>query len=245
MSNLQALDSNDLIELGHPGICPDAFLGRIGRRHSVIRFRKPTLLVIPAVAAAIAVVVSVLPASSASTTASAPRMSAVELANGLLFNQGPAAHYLTALGRPSIQLSGKPLAVERFVDRALRAHPALAAAFVRDVQSGNRVKVDIALTSLGTLTKAALDREYGAAAARRVVANAGKALSSPGQMAPDDSSGGNGNDSVSVYFYVYAAVFLVVVLVDIIDAPNGPSSASALAKERVVNLVAISLHAGR
>lgn len=224
----------------------------------MIRFRKPALLAIPAIGAAVAVVVAVLPASSASTTL-APRMSAVELANGLLFNQGKAASYLTILGRPAVHVTPKVLAVERFVDHALRARPALASAFARDIQSGNRVKVDLALTSLSGLTKIALDREYGAATIRRDVARVDRALSSPGQMAPDDNSG-NDNATVNVnvnvnlnininalaaVVAVVAFIVAVVVLIAFWGARETPGSPGTLATERTVNLVAISLHAGR
>ncbi len=207
----------------------------------MIRFRKSILLVIPAVGAAIAVVATALPALSAPTHV--PRMSAVELANGLLFNQGGGARYLMALTRSKIQIDKQQLTVERSVDHTLRARPTLAAAFARDIQSGNRVKVDAALTSLGRLTALAYDHEYGAASTRRTIARAETALDHADQLAPADSSSGGGS-----YLYVTNVVALYTAFLGLLWAfwifPAPAGSTGSLAADRMADLVAVSLHAG-
>jgi len=209
-------------------------------------FRKSRSLAIVMVAAGAAVTVAVaqLPASSAQIRA--PRMTASELAGGLLFNQGRAAPYLTALDRPSVKMTGAVRILLRSVDRKLEQHPELAGTFARDVQSGNRIKVAAGLAILGRFAHQSLIGEFGQATTRRMEAQAAALLSSPAAMTPDGSGGSNFFLGFLVGFYAAAAIFAIAVVLAVgalaAGAKRGPD---ALAAERVVNLVAIGLQAAR
>jgi hypothetical protein len=171
-------------------------------------------------------------------------MSAVELANGVLFGQGPAARYLTALNRPAAPVTGKLLGVERSVDHALRASPPLAAAFARNIQSGNRIQVRAALTALGTLAQTAYVHQYGAAVTRQMMTQEQTAIENAVPKTPGNGisadSGTVSTEFFAVAFYVAAIVAAVVVFFGVFTAMHGPSG--KLAEEQIVNLVAVGLH---
>ena len=206
----------------------------------MIRFFKVVPVAVVAAGAAVAVAAA---AVASPAPPRAPRMSAVTLANGVLFNQGPAVHYLTALGRPKAPVRGKLLAVERSVDQALRDHPTLASAFARNIQSGNRIQVRAALESLGSLARAAYQNQYGAAATERVVAQAKATLAHPATPLAGSSSGSGtaSTELVAVFFYVVAVVAAVVVLLAFWAPTRGQPG--NLAAERIVSQIAVGLHA--
>jgi len=192
----------------------------------------------------VAVVAASLPASSAPP--SAPRMTAIELAHGLLFNQGRAAHYLTVLDRPTIKMTRWLRVLQRSVDRKLEGHPELAGTFARDVQSGDRVKVAAGLAILGRFTNQALTSEFGRVSARRIAAQAKALLSSPALMAPNDGGSAQANVHWVVWVVVGLAVFYALLLLGFVLAFAAlRGSPDRLPAERVVNLVAIGLQAAR
>jgi hypothetical protein len=211
----------------------------------VIRIPRPLLVVTVAAGAAVAVVVASLPASSAPTLA--PRMTATELANGLLFNQGKAALYLTELARPMIRMTGGLRILQRSVDRRLEEHPTLAATFARDVQSGNRPKVGVGLAILARFTHQALTSEFGRVATRRIVAQAAALFGSPVVMAPNDggSANANANAHTVIHIVLLLAVFFVALAAGLVSALGVRSSPDRLVDERLINLVAIGLQAAR
>ena len=205
-------------------------------------FRFPAILMVAA-GTAVAVAIVQLPASSAPIRA--PRMTATELASGLLFDQGKAAPYLATLDRPTVKMTEAVRILLRSVDRKLKQHPKLAATFARDVQSGNRVRVAAGLAILGRFTKQSLIGEFGQATTQRMEAQAAALFGSPAVMAPD-GSGSGGDNSVAVIGAVlafFAVAFVVLVFAALaLGARHGPD---ALAAERDVNLVAIGLQAAR
>jgi hypothetical protein len=232
-------------------------LGRLlltGRRPDVIRIRflKPIPVAIVAAGAALAVAAAAL-ASPGPATATAPRMSAIVLANGVLFNQGPAARYLTALGQPATPVRGKLLKVERSVDHALQASPALAGAFARDIQSGNRIKVSAALTSLAKLAQSAFEDQYGAAATQQMITRAKAALQNAVPKAGDGTMAGSSTVNYVNFFNLIddvvqleVVLLVVVVLLLVVVIPEGfrDGSSGSLAADQIVNVVAVGLHAG-
>jgi hypothetical protein len=188
-------------------------------------------------------------------------MTATELAHGLLFNQGKAARYLTVLRRPVIRMTRGLQILQESVDSRLDEHPELAATFARDVQSGNRAKVDIGLAILGRFTDQALIGEFGRVTTRRIVAQATALLGSPAVMAPngDGSGSDQANANAAAVVQVAAVVVVVAVLAVVVGAAAliGLVAAAALAEgtvrespdrlaaERLINLVAIGLQAAR
>lgn len=212
----------------------------------MIRIARPFLVGTVAAGAVVAVVAASLPASSAPPLV--PRMTASELAHGLLFNQGRAAHYLTVLDRPTIRMTRWLRIVQRSVDRKLKEHPVLAGTFARDVQSGDRVKVAAGLAILGRFTTQALASEFGRVAARRIAAQAKALLGSPALMTPNGGGSGSGQANVHsvVWVVVGLAVFFVLLTLGLILAFAAFRGApDRLPAERIVNLVAISLKAAR
>ena len=212
----------------------------------MIRTRRSLLVLTFAAGAAIAVAASQLPATSAPTLA--PRMTATEIARGLLFDQGNAAHYLTALNRPEVRMTQALWILQRSVDRKLEEHPRLAATFARDVQSGNRVKVAVGLAILGRFTHQALTSEYGRATTRRIQAQAAVLLASPAAMAPNGSAGWSNffhfvQGAAYIGLGVVAVAALIFALAVLIATER--SSPDRLAAERVINLVAIGLQTAR
>jgi len=210
------------------------------------------LVVTVAAGAAVAVVVALLPGSSSPTLA--PRMTATELADGLLFNQGKAAPYLTVLGRPMTRMTSGVRILQRSVDRRLEEHPKLAATFARDVQSGNRPKVTVGLAILGRFTDQALTSEFGRVATQRIVAQSKALLGSAVVMAPNGVGSGSGQANANANANAHAVVWVVVGLAAayvllaiglLLAFALTRGSPDRLPAERLVNLVAISLQAAR
>ena len=137
------------------------------------RIVKRTALALAA-GAAVALPITVVLSQGSGRPGPAPVFTPVQLANGLAFNQGAVAPYLAAFVRPDAPLTGRMPAVERSVDAALRADPALALRFARSVQSGSTVRVAAALATLGRLTRAAFGAQFGRVGGRAIAAWAGE-----------------------------------------------------------------------
>ncbi len=165
---------------------------------SIVRKSLPLLIL-----AAIPVLVVVATEStSVPSVRPPPRMSAVDLANGVLFGQGPAAPYLRDVEPPDQRLTSKMISVERSVDEALRMSPSLARASASDLQSGNPLRVSEALVSLWGLVQPAYNREFGTRIPRIDVAAAKAALGRYSAIAtetavncPTGSGSGSGSGS--------------------------------------------------
>src|ERR1700761_2131876 len=128
------------------------------------------VLAVFAVAAAIGVPLAIVSSQGSGPPNPAPLFTPVQLANGLAFNQGAAASYLTVFERPQVALTGKLPAVERSLDASLRATPALPRKFARDVQSGSGTKVRVALGILSRLTRVAFEHVFGRSGRQRMIA---------------------------------------------------------------------------
>jgi hypothetical protein len=127
------------------------------------------LIVALAISTAVGVPIAIVSSQGSGPASPAPFFTPAQLANGLAFNQGPAASYLTAFDRPQVPLTGKLPTVERSLDASLRANPMLARRFARDAQSGNGAKVRVALGILGSLTRGAFDRVFGRGGDQRMI----------------------------------------------------------------------------
>jgi len=213
----------------------------------MIKIPRASIMLVVAAGAAIGAIVATLPTSSAS--ALAPRMSAAELANGLLFNQGQAAHYLVVLDRPKIRMTNDMVALERSVGHALQTHPALGGRFATDVQSGNRVEVQAGLVILAGFTYRASMRVFGRSATQKARGQATTMLDSA--MSPT-AQGMPAGEYVCVGKWSAANLSahrnpLIRVWVPVLVAAEeaGQGSSRDLAADHLVNLVATSLQAAR
>lgn len=218
---------------------------------NIVRKNLP-VLVLAAIAPAFIIVTTTLSSAAPSL---APRMTPVTLANGLLFNQGPAARYLTSASGSAGVPAGSAARVESLVDAALRAHPGLAGAFARDVQSGDRVKVTQALVSLWGLAQSGYASGYGIKIQKIAVARAQAALRTSAVMADlsefpgsgsgwGSGSGSDGNDyqyQLHLQYENWLAWQRVLVRGYFIWTKKHHAS-SAMAMARLIDLVAADLH---
>ncbi len=168
-------------------------------------------------------------------------MTAVTLADGLVFNHGPAAQYLTGLPRAPVTLDARMRHVRQLIDNALMSHPSQASTFAQQVQSGNRVQVLHALQWLGGITRAAINAVYGTAATDRAITQAnemiGKAASA---RSANPGIGVADPQNLPVYIYVVVVV-VILVAVALTAALTTPDSPGGLATDEYVNLVASRL----
>ncbi|WP_089255183.1 hypothetical protein [Asanoa hainanensis] len=105
----------------------------------------------------------------------APRLTAAQLADGILFRDGVAARLL--LGKETgATLTPAQRGLERAVDAAVARDGAWEASFATRVQSGDRVKVEQALRDLGVLYRGVLDAQVGAKAVDRALDSTVRAL---------------------------------------------------------------------
>ena len=98
-------------------------------------------------------------AEASPKTRPAPRFTAVQLANGILFSDGPAAPF--ASGHTSF-LTSRQRTIENLVDARIAANPATASTAAAQLQSGDRLQVRSGLLAIGTIYKQVLDEEDGA-----------------------------------------------------------------------------------
>jgi hypothetical protein len=100
-------------------------------------------------------------AHAATGGGNAPAFSATQLADGVLFDNGPAAAYLTTLNRPVPPSSSQTTAIENNINAAITANPTLASSLQTEFQSGNPNEVQTALSQLGSLSLPILDEMFG------------------------------------------------------------------------------------
>ena len=120
---------------------------------------RPVLLVVLAVA--VAVTFATWRANRAHAEGEAPRFTATEISDGVLFNDGPAAGYLAELNRGPTQWTADLRGVQRAVNEAIEADPAWANHFAEQMQSGDPNLVNEGFTSLGETVRRVLDDRYG------------------------------------------------------------------------------------
>lgn len=107
----------------------------------------------------------------AATRATAPVFSATQLADGVMFDNGPAAPYLVSLNRPVPPSSSQLTAIENATNSAISANSSLAASLATELQSGNPSQVQNALSQLGSVTLSVLDGLFGSTAVTQAAAN--------------------------------------------------------------------------
>jgi hypothetical protein len=93
-----------------------------------------------------------------------PALDAVAISDAVLFNQGPAARYLTRLNRPQVKMTDAMTAVRTDIDTKLAADSGFASSFASRMQSGDPVAVQAALGDIAkAYVRPALDNRFGAA----------------------------------------------------------------------------------
>jgi hypothetical protein len=106
---------------------------------------------------------------SAASHPPAPTFSAVDLADAVLFDVGPASTYLARFQRPTNQWTDSARRHREAITEAIRADPAWSRSFARRLQSGDLPVVERALLELAILARAQADRLFGPAAVDRAV----------------------------------------------------------------------------
>src|SRR5688572_2783272 len=96
----------------------------------------------------------------ASTT---PRLSSAEIVDGLLFNEGPAAPYLSSIDRDEIRWTSELRGVQAGIRSAVTTDPTgyYTSAFPQEMQSGDPRAVQKALARLGETVYTYLAQHYG------------------------------------------------------------------------------------
>jgi len=128
---------------------------------------RPVLLVVLAVA--VAVTFATWRANRAHAEGEAPRFTATEVSDGVLFNDGPAASYLVELNRGPTRWTDDLRAIQRQVNEAIDTDPAWARHFAEQMQSGDPNLVDEGFTNLGVIVRRVLDERYGPDAVDRAI----------------------------------------------------------------------------
>ena len=91
----------------------------------------------------------------------APRFSAVELSDAVLFNEGKAARHLASLGRGQIPWTDTLRAGQRAINESIAKDQRWATEFAESLQSGDPVKVQGALRQLSERARDVLNRLWG------------------------------------------------------------------------------------
>jgi hypothetical protein len=212
-------------------------------------------VVVPLVAGATAILVAT--SASASPVAPAPRMSPATLANGILFDQGPAAGYLSTFFHSTLHGAAE-VRLEQAVDTDLAGAGPAANAFAEEVQSGNRIEVEQALNWVAEQLYNTMTRLYGAAVAGQLIAQADSLLTNT----PEKASGDNPDAIRSTLNVVYkvgqvvvaaqaaaavetaiASVVVVLTVAVFFFAPDSPNAQAQLSAQEFVNAIAVHLKA--
>jgi hypothetical protein len=99
-----------------------------------------------------------------------PAFSAVQLADGLLFKDGPATPYLASLDREPVRWTDPLRKARESVDEAISRDPKWGASFAQRIQSGDPNQVLRGLTDLSVLSRGVLDKLFGADVVDKAVA---------------------------------------------------------------------------
>jgi SdpC family antimicrobial peptide len=216
-------------------------------------FRRNWLVLFGGVLVAISSLVYSQAAGAAPAVGTARAFTAQQLADAVMFAQGPAASRLVGTSRPALTMTAEAKSVRAKVDKAIAQDPAFAESFRLRLQSGDRIKVSAALSDLGKLVRSVLDQVYGSAGVNRQVEQAKAALqrmpSSKSSSLSPNSGTVNVNQTINVNYYyaaagAYAAVLVIILLVLVCPpcaAPSGSpdgSGKSQLAVDEFVNTVA-------
>jgi SdpC family antimicrobial peptide len=212
----------------------------------------PRWLVILALAVAAAVGLTSL--RSTPSYAGAPQLTPAQIADGVLFNEGPAAQYLTSVTRDQIPWTTQLRDVQSDIKAALESDASgyFRSQFVQQMQSGDPMAIRSALQRLGETTRQVLETRYGTDSVDKTLQAVCNSLISVGTNGC--GGGGGGGTYVDVAEAVEVAVsgvaaFQVVIIVAVIVviflfAPPGDSANKAnLAGEKLVYEIATGLRA--
>lgn len=118
---------------------------------------RPVILAALAVAVGVTFVVS----RAETATAAAPRLTAVEIVDGVLFNDGVAARYLTDLRRGKTQWNAELREIQGAIHKSVTKDARWASDYAQLMQSGDPRKVTKAMSELGGHVRKVLDNMYG------------------------------------------------------------------------------------
>ncbi|HZM78817.1 MAG TPA: hypothetical protein VFC19_24070 [Candidatus Limnocylindrales bacterium] len=190
--------------------------------------------------------------------AGAPPLKAGEIVDAVLFNDGPAARYLTALRRGPTQWTEELRKLQREIKATVEKDPAFAERFVAQMQSGNPLYTSAAMSNLGRIVRDELDEMYGYRAVDEAVAKLDEGFGEQRLASVQDQAAvqnnefayDNGNDvwlavdvAVAVEVAVAVAVALVAVAIDF--TPHEYSDRTMLAHEVFINHLATDLRPPR
>jgi hypothetical protein len=121
------------------------------------------------VGAALAAGIGITGRVAAASADPAPAFRAVDLADAVLFDDGPAAAYLVGFERPGNTWTDPARRHRAAVNDAIEADQRWARSFASRLQSGDRMAVDSALLDLAVLARAQADRLFGKDAVDKVI----------------------------------------------------------------------------
>jgi SdpC family antimicrobial peptide len=90
----------------------------------------------------------------------APSFSAWEIANGVLFNDGPAAERMAALRRPATPWTRDLRDLQESTRRMVESDSVFVRTFPRQMQSGDPRQVEAGLTELGSVARRVLEERF-------------------------------------------------------------------------------------
>lgn len=207
---------------------------------------RPLILAALAVAVGVTFVVS----RAGTATAAAPRLTAIEIVDGVLFNDGVAAQYLTELRRGKTEWNDELRRVQRLIHDSVSADPRWASSFAQRMQSGDPRKVARAMSELGVIARQVLDKLYGPDKVDEAILDIDKKWAeeqlTKASIAHTEFSLDSGSDTwfevdtwAVAVAVVAAALVLVVALIDF--TPKDFSERADLAHEVLLNDVAAGL----
>lgn len=97
----------------------------------------------------------------ASAPAAAPTYRAVDLADAILFLDGPAAQHLTELERPKIEWTDEARRSREAISKKIESDEKWGESFASRIQSGDPNQIAPALHDLGVVSRQAMDELWG------------------------------------------------------------------------------------
>jgi hypothetical protein len=121
---------------------------------------RASLVVAVAVVTAISLVAT--RSAFATSTRPAPTFSSTDIANAVVFNEGPAAAYVPTVGHANIQWTDQVRGVQAGLLNAIRTDPTgyYSTDFAKQMQSGDPQAVQLGLQNLGATVRTFLEQNY-------------------------------------------------------------------------------------
>jgi hypothetical protein len=164
----------------------------------------------------------------------APAFSAVDLADAVLFDGGPAAPYLAELDREKVEPTEASHHIQQVIDKAIEADPKWGSSFAVRIQSGNPRLVQSAVQDLWLFSRTALEGVYGTDAVAKSILEA--------QKAADNGTGTNKWIVLTKYVFLYKYVAVVKhVAIANNPVPTNPNPQPVLVDELTVRAIAQGL----